>query len=127
MSVSYPVAGRQVPMWTLSLCDNPAREELAFSLGSVTHHLGRDRAAAFAASLPSVPELVKGLEAQREKGYRGWASVSLSALAAESGTTEKILAAIEQLMDGREASTPGLVATCSRGPRPAPPPAPWPA
>ncbi|MEU1707882.1 hypothetical protein ABZ478_21260 [Streptomyces sp. NPDC005706] len=104
MSVYYPVAGRQVPMWTLSLCDNPAREELAFSLGSVTHHLGRDRAAAFAASLPTVPELGMGLEAQREKGYGGWASVSLSALAAGPGTTERILAAIEQLMDGREAS-----------------------
>ncbi|MBV7696074.1 hypothetical protein [Streptomyces sp. TRM70350] len=104
MSVYYPVAGRQVPIWTLSLYDNPAKEELAFSLGSITHHLGLDGAAAFAESLPTVPELAKKLEVQREKGYKGWPSVSLSAIAAEPGAREGILATIQQLMDGQEAS-----------------------
>ncbi|WP_369223993.1 hypothetical protein AB5J52_25130 [Streptomyces sp. R39] len=104
MSVHYSVAGRQVPLWTLSLYDNPSKEELAFSFGSITHHLGRDRAAAFAESLPAVPELQKKLEVQREKGYKGWPSVPLTALAAEPGAVEAILAAIQELMDGREAS-----------------------
>ena len=48
MSVYYPVADRQVPIWTLSLYDNLEKEELAFSFGSIVHHLGLDRAAAFA-------------------------------------------------------------------------------
>lgn len=104
MSVHYPIAGRQVPLWTLSLYDSPAKEELAFSFGSITHHLGLDRAAAFAESLPTVPELQKKLEAQREKGYKGWPSVALTALAAEPGAAEEILAAIQQLMDGQGAS-----------------------
>ncbi|WP_266725053.1 hypothetical protein [Streptomyces sp. NBC_00199] len=104
MSVYYPVAGRQVPLWTLSLYDNPAKEELAFSFGSITHHLGLDGAAAFAESLPTVPELAKKLKLQREKGYKGWPSVPLAALAAEPAAVEGILAAIERLMDGQEAS-----------------------
>ncbi|WP_405557092.1 hypothetical protein OHV08_24990 [Streptomyces canus] len=105
MSVYYPVAGRQVPIWTLSLYDTPAKEELAFSFGSITHHLGLDGATAFADSLPAVPELEKKLEVQREKGYKGWPSVPLAALAAQPGAVEGILAAIQQLMDGKEAST----------------------
>ncbi|MEU5270631.1 hypothetical protein AB0G77_19245 [Streptomyces hygroscopicus] len=104
MSVYYPVAGRQVPFWTLSLYDNPVKAELAFSFGSITHHLGLDRAAAFARSLPAVPELAKKLEVQREKGYKGWPSVPLSALAAEAGAVEGILAAIQELMDDQETS-----------------------
>ncbi|WP_086561045.1 hypothetical protein [Streptomyces africanus] len=104
MSVYYPVAGRHVPIWTLSLYDNPVKEELAFSFGSLTHHLGLDRAAAFADSLPAVPELRKKLEIQRQKGYKGWPSVSLSALASEPGALEGILAAIEELVDGQEAA-----------------------
>lgn len=104
MSVHYAVAGRQVPLWTLSLYDNPAKEELAFSFGSITHHLGLERAAAFAEALPAVPELQKKLEAQREKGYKGWPSVPLTALAAEPGAVEAILAAVQELMDGRGAS-----------------------
>ncbi|MGY1452240.1 hypothetical protein [Streptomyces sp. SS8] len=101
MSVYYPVTGRQVPIWTLSLYDNPVKGELAFSFGSITHHLGLDRAVAFADSLPAVPDLEKKLEMQREKGYKGWPSVSLSALAAEPGALEGVLAAIQGLMDGR--------------------------
>ncbi|WP_338672573.1 hypothetical protein V1460_05980 [Streptomyces sp. SCSIO 30461] len=104
MSVYYPVAGRHVPIWTLSLYDNPAKEELAFSFGSITHHLGCDRAAAFGESLPTLSELEKKLVVQREKGYKGWPSVSLTALAAEPGATEGILAAIQDLMDGQETS-----------------------
>jgi hypothetical protein len=104
MSVYYPVAGRQVPIWTLSLYDNPAKEELAFSFGSITHHLGLDGATVFADSLPAVPELEKKLEVQREKGYKGWPSVPLAALAAQPGAVEGILAAIQQLVDGQEAS-----------------------
>jgi hypothetical protein len=105
MSAFYPVAGRQVPIWTLSLYDDPVKEELAFSFGAITHHLGLGGAAAFADSLPAVTGLDERLEAQREKGYRGWPSVSLSALAAEPRALEGILAAIQQLMDGWEAST----------------------
>ncbi|GGW41001.1 hypothetical protein [Streptomyces caelestis] len=41
---------------------------------------------------------------QREKGYKGWPSVPLSALVAESGAVEGILAAIQELMDGQETS-----------------------
>ncbi|MFJ4486803.1 hypothetical protein ACIP3D_31155 [Streptomyces longwoodensis] len=100
MSVHYPVAGRQVPLWTLSLYDDPAKAELAFSFGSITHHLGPGRAAAFAESLPAVPELQHKLEVQRERGYNGWPSVTLTSLAAEPGAAEGILAAIQQLMDG---------------------------
>ncbi|MGW2768091.1 hypothetical protein [Streptomyces sp. NPDC001275] len=104
MSAYYPVAGRQVPIWTLSLYDNPPKEELAFSFGSVTHHLSPDRAAEFAQSLPTVAELEKKLEVQRQKGYKGWPSVALSALVAEPAAVEGILAAIQQLMDSREVS-----------------------
>ncbi|WP_371496814.1 hypothetical protein OG871_12450 [Kitasatospora sp. NBC_00374] len=104
MSVYYSVAGRQVPIWTLSLYDSPAKEELAFSFGSITHHLGLDGAAAFAAALPAVPVLAEKLEAQRAKGYRGWPSVPLAALAARPGAVEGILAAIHRLMAGRETS-----------------------
>ncbi|MGX7762211.1 hypothetical protein ACWQ06_26595 [Streptomyces angustmyceticus] len=106
MSAYYPVVGRQVPIWTLSLYANPAKEEIAFSFGSITHHLGRDRAAAFAESLPTVPELEKKLEAQREKGYKGWPSAPLWALTAAPGATEGILSALDRLM-GKGEQTPG--------------------
>jgi hypothetical protein len=104
MSVYYPVAGRQVPIWTLSLYDSPAKEELAFSFGSITHHLGLDGATAFADSLPAVPELEKKLVVQREKGYKGWPSIPLTSLAAQPGAVEGILAAIQQVMEGPEVS-----------------------
>jgi hypothetical protein len=48
--------------------------------------------------------LEKKLEVQREKGYKGWPSVPLAALAAQPGAVEGILAAIQQLVDGQEAS-----------------------
>jgi hypothetical protein len=101
MSVYYPVAGRQVPVWTLSLQDGPERDDLSFSFGSITHHLGRDRAAAFAASLPAVPELAARLAALPTKAYNAWPSVSLPALASEPGAAEGILSAIQDLMDGQ--------------------------
>ncbi|MGW5689617.1 hypothetical protein ACWEWX_01230 [Streptomyces asiaticus] len=41
---------------------------------------------------------------QREKDYKGWPSVPLSVLAAESGAVEGILAAIQELMDDLEVS-----------------------
>ncbi|MEU6655876.1 hypothetical protein ABZ904_42605 [Streptomyces sp. NPDC046900] len=104
MSASYPVAGRQVPIWTLSLYETPPKEELALSFGSVTHHLGPDQAAAFAKSLPAVPEWEKKLEVQRQKGYIGWPSLPLSALAAQPAAAEGILAAIQQLMGSHESS-----------------------
>src|SRR5690606_31823746 len=104
MSVSYPIAGRQVPLWTLSLYDSPAKEELAFSFGSITHHLGLDVTAAFAESLPAVPELQKKLEVQREEGYKGGPPVPLTTPAAEPGAVAGLLAAIQQLMDGRGSS-----------------------
>ncbi|MFJ5156445.1 hypothetical protein ACIQCF_33800 [Streptomyces sp. NPDC088353] len=105
MSAYHLIAGRQVPIWTLSLYDNPPKEELAFTFGSVTHRLGPDRAAAFAQSLPTVPELEKKLEVQRQKGYKGWPSVPLSALATQPASVERILAAIQQLMDSQETSS----------------------
>jgi hypothetical protein len=104
MSASYPAAGRQVPVWTLSLYETPPKEELALSFGSITHHLGPDRAAAFAKSLPAVPEWEKKLEVQRQKGYTGWPSLPLSALADQPAAAEGILAAIQQLMGSHESS-----------------------
>ncbi|MEU2774014.1 hypothetical protein ABZ646_14000 [Streptomyces sp. NPDC007162] len=104
MSGHYPVAGRQVPLWTLSLYGTPGKEDLSFSFGSINHHLGLDRAAAFAESLPAVLGLQKKLEVQRGKGYKGWSSVPLTALAAEPGAVEAILAAIQEFMDLRGAS-----------------------
>ncbi|MFI0718277.1 hypothetical protein [Streptomyces sp. NPDC021224] len=83
MSCSYPVSGRQVPLWTISLHDSPAKEEISFSFGSITHHLGAESAAAFAASLPATPLLAKGLDVQKERSYRGWLSVPLTDFADE--------------------------------------------
>ncbi|MFE1286846.1 hypothetical protein [Streptomyces sp. NPDC058751] len=104
MSVHYLVSGRQVPVWTLSLQDDPVCDDLSFAFGSITHHLGRERAAAFAASLPAVPGLAERLEALPAKEYNAWPSVSLTALAAEPGALEGVLSAIRGLVDGREAS-----------------------
>ncbi|MER6675126.1 hypothetical protein [Streptomyces sp. NPDC000983] len=101
MSVHYPVAGRPVPVWTLSLQDSPLREDLSFSFGSISHHLGPERAAAFAASLPPVPGLTERLQALPEKGYNAWPSVSLTLLASEPGALEGILTALEVLMEDR--------------------------
>ncbi|MFF5361940.1 hypothetical protein ACFY4I_21480 [Streptomyces scabiei] len=104
MSASYPVSGRQVPVWSLSLQDGPAKDDLSFAFGSISHHLGRERAAAFAALLPPVPELAERLRVLPEKEYNAWPSVSLSALASEPGALEGVLSAIRQLMDGRESA-----------------------
>ncbi|WAZ19255.1 hypothetical protein STRCI_000290 [Streptomyces cinnabarinus] len=105
MSVYYPAAGRQVPVWTLSLQDGPARDDLSFAFGSIIHHLGRERAAEFAASLPAVPGLVEMLAALPVKNYNAWPSVSLTSLAAEPGALEGVLSAIERLMDGQNNPT----------------------
>ncbi|ARX87063.1 hypothetical protein SMD44_06544 [Streptomyces alboflavus] len=104
MSVYYPVSGRQVPVWTLSLQDGPVRDDLSFAFGSITHHLGRERAAAFAASLPAVPGLAERLQALPAKAYNAWPSVALSALAAEPGALEDVRSAIHGLIDGWEGS-----------------------
>ncbi|WEH13539.1 hypothetical protein [Streptomyces sp. VNUA24] len=104
MSAYYPVSGRQVPVWSLSLQDGPAKDDLSFAFGSISHHLGRERAATFAALLPPVPELAERLRALPGKEYNAWPSVSLSALAAEPGALEGVLSAIRQLMDGRESA-----------------------
>ncbi|MET9497101.1 hypothetical protein [Streptomyces sp. NPDC006552] len=98
MSAYYPVAGRQVPVWTLSLQEGPVRDDLSFAFGSITHHLGPEGAAAFAASLPALPELADKLEALPAKGYNAWPSVSLASLAAEPDALERILSAIQSLM-----------------------------
>jgi len=102
MRIYYPVSGRDVPIATLSLRDDPAKDDLSFAFGSITHHLGRERAAAFAASLPNVPGLAEKLEALPAKDYNGWPSVSLAALASEPTAVEGILSAIQQLIDGQE-------------------------
>ncbi|GAA0576854.1 hypothetical protein [Streptomyces crystallinus] len=99
MSVYYPIAGREVPFWTLSLRDDPAKDDLSFAFGSITHHLGRETAAAFAASLPSVPGLQKKLEALPAKGYNAWPSVLLSSLVPQPGALEGILSAIQWLVE----------------------------
>ncbi|MFE9701843.1 hypothetical protein [Streptomyces sp. NPDC005930] len=103
MSVYYPVAGRQVPVWTLSLQDDPVRDDLSFAFGSITHHLGREQAVAFAAALPALPGLAERLAALPAKGYNAWPSASLTALAAEPGALEGVLSAIRGLMEGRAA------------------------
>ncbi|MEU5196882.1 hypothetical protein AB0G86_22975 [Streptomyces scabiei] len=104
VSASYPVSGRQVPVWSLSLQDGPAKDDLSFAFGSISHHLGRQRAAAFAALLPPVPELAERLRALPDKAYNAWPSVSLSALASEPGALEDVLSAIRQLMAGQESA-----------------------
>jgi hypothetical protein len=104
MSVYYPVSGRQVPVWTLSLQDGPMRDDLSFSFGSITHHLGRERAAAFAASLPTLPGLAERLAALPDKAYNAWPSVSLPVLASEPGALDGILSAIQQLIDSHDPS-----------------------
>ncbi|WP_433890504.1 hypothetical protein [Streptomyces sp. CA-111067] len=104
MSVYYTVSGRQVPVWTISLYDSPAKEEISFSFGSITHHLGVETAAAFASSLPASPLLAKGREVQKERSYRGWLSVPLTDVAAEPDAVDVILAAVQRLMAGQGAS-----------------------
>lgn len=121
-SVYYPVSGRAVPVWNLSLQDGPVRDDLSFAFGSLTHHLGQDRAAAFAAALPRIPGLVERLDALPAKGYNAWPSVSLAAIAAEPGALEGILSAIEWLMDGQEASGTGPPSLPAPAPRRSSPP-----
>ncbi|MGV9451758.1 hypothetical protein [Streptomyces sp. NPDC003635] len=116
-SVYYPVSGRAVPVWNLSLQDDPVRDDLAFAFGSISHHLGADRAAAFAAALPRVPGLAERLDALPAKGYNAWPSVSLASLAAEPGALEGILSAIEQLMEGQEVSGTGRPSPPAPAPR----------
>lgn len=102
ISVYFPASGKQVPVWTLSLRDSAGRDDLAFSFSSITHHLGRDAASAFADALPDVGGLGQKLAVQREKGFTGWPSVSLSALSEQPEALRQVCAAVEQLMDGGE-------------------------
>jgi len=104
MSAHYSVSGRQVPFWSLSVLDKPVRDDLSFAFGSISYHLGQERAAGFAASLPVVPGLAERLEALPAKGYNAWPSVSLDALAAEPGGLEGVLSAVERLVEGPEPS-----------------------
>ncbi|MDV9171645.1 hypothetical protein R6V09_16140 [Streptomyces sp. W16] len=104
MRVYYRVSGRDVPVATLSLREDPAKDDLSFAFGSITYHLGHERAAAFAAALPTLPGLAERLEALPAKGYNGWPSVSLTTLAAEPTAVEGILSAIRRLVDGQESS-----------------------
>ncbi|GAA3377563.1 hypothetical protein GCM10020367_53700 [Streptomyces sannanensis] len=101
LSVYVPASGKQVPVWTLSLRENPDKDDLAFSFGSITHHLGREAASAFADSLPAVDGLQQKLSVQREKGFTGWPSVSLTELAVQPDALQQILTAIERLMGAR--------------------------
>ncbi|MEV5534064.1 hypothetical protein [Streptomyces prunicolor] len=101
MRIYYRVSGRDVPIATLSLRDDPTKDDLSFAFGSITYHLGHARAAAFAASLPTLPGLTEKLEALPAKGYNGWPSVSLAVLASEPSAVEGILSAIQQLIDGQ--------------------------
>ena len=104
MRIYYRVAGRDVPIATLSLREDPAKDDLSFAFGSITYHLGLGRAAAFAAALPALPGLAEKLEALPAKGYNGWPSVALTALAAEPSAVEGILSAIQQLVEGQRPS-----------------------
>lgn len=101
MRIYYRVSGRDVPIATLSLRDDPTKDDLSFAFGSITYHLGHERAAAFAASLPTLPGLEERLAALPAKGYNGWPSVSLAVLAAEPTAVEGILSAIRQLTGGQ--------------------------
>jgi hypothetical protein len=101
MRIYYRVSGRDVPIATLSLRDDPTKDDLSFAFGSITYHLGHARAAAFAASLPTLPGLAEKLEALPAKVYNGWPSVSLAVLASEPSAVEGILSAIQQLIDGQ--------------------------
>ncbi|MFF1379070.1 hypothetical protein [Streptomyces sp. NPDC058308] len=106
MNVHYRVAGQWVPVGTVSLYESPAaRAELAFSFGAITKRIGLEAAAAFAAALPAVGGLELKLAEQRAAGFRGWPQVSLSALAAAPGAVERVLAAVDQLVDGQGASS----------------------
>ncbi|MFJ7196411.1 MULTISPECIES: hypothetical protein [unclassified Streptomyces] len=97
-SVHCPASGKEVPVWTLSLRENPDNDDLAFNFGSITHHLGQDATAAFADALPPVDGLRNRIAAQRARGFNGWLSVSLAALSAQPEALGQVLAAIEQLM-----------------------------
>ncbi|MFG3282259.1 hypothetical protein [Streptomyces sp. NPDC048111] len=97
VNLHYRVGGRWVPVGTVSLFEGPAQEGLSFSFGSISHHLGQEAAAAFAERLPAVGGLPQKLAEQRLKGYGGWPSVSLAALAAEPGAVDQLLTAIEHL------------------------------
>ncbi|MFJ7003695.1 hypothetical protein ACIQWY_27270 [Streptomyces albidoflavus] len=101
-SAYFPASGREVPVWTLSLREDPDKDDLAFSFGSITHHLGSDATSAFADALPAVDGLEQRFAAQRARGFKGWPSVSLAALSTQPEALGQVLAAIEQLMsDGR--------------------------
>jgi len=104
MRIYYRVSGRDVPIATLSLREDPAKDDLSFAFGSITYHLGLGRAAAFAAALPALPGLAEKLEALPAKGYNGWPSVALTALAAEPTAVAGILSAIQQLVEGQRPS-----------------------
>ncbi|MFJ5608090.1 hypothetical protein ACIQCJ_01630 [Streptomyces sp. NPDC093221] len=104
MSGYYPIGGKQVPIWTVSLFDDTGKAELAFNFTSVTHHLGLEASAAFADSLSAVPALTEKLRALRTKSYTGWPTVPLTALAADPASTEAIINAIQHLMDAHEPS-----------------------
>ncbi|WP_262063462.1 hypothetical protein [Streptomyces sp. STR69] len=104
MRIYYRVSGRDVPVATLSLREDPAKDDLSFAFGSITYHLGHERAAAFAASLPTLPGLAEKLQALPAKGYNGWPSVSLTALASEPTAVEGILSAIQQLVEDQRPS-----------------------
>lgn len=82
----------------MSLREDPDKDDLAFSFGSITHHLGSDATSAFANALPAVDGLEQRLAAQRVKGFKGWPWVSLAALSSRPEALGQVLAAIEQLM-----------------------------
>ncbi|MER6197132.1 hypothetical protein ABT234_07110 [Streptomyces sp. NPDC001586] len=98
ISVYFPASGREVPVWTLSLREDSDKDDLAFSFGSITHHLGRDATSAFADALPAVEGLRQKIAAQRDKGFTGWPAVSLAVLSTQPEALGQVLAAIEQLM-----------------------------
>ncbi|MCM1976296.1 MULTISPECIES: hypothetical protein [Streptomyces] len=100
MRMYYPVSGRTLPVATVSLYGDPAKDDISFAFGSLAHHLGRERAARFAADLPPVPGLKERLAALPAKGYNAWPHATLSTVAAEPGALDGILAAIQGLIDG---------------------------
>ncbi|OEJ34152.1 hypothetical protein [Streptomyces subrutilus] len=98
VSVSFPASGREVPVWTLSLREDPDKDDLAFSFGSITHHLGRDATSAFADALPVVEGLRQKIATQMDKGFTGWPTVPLAALSTQPAALRQVCAAVEQLM-----------------------------
>ncbi|MFD5483527.1 hypothetical protein [Streptomyces hawaiiensis] len=100
MNVHYRTrAGSWAPIGTLSILGDPAREEFAFNLQAIVQRFGSGATETFVSALPTAVGLDKRLDELRDVGFNAWPSVPLAALAAEPDAVEKLLAAVERLLD----------------------------